>query len=152
MKRPLTAVLLLFLLFNSSSVFSQNNNTPRPKQFSNFPNIINCSEAEISRIFSSVAGQNINLSFSDNFSFSGNVTSNLVKYSNLQSVIIKSPTFDNAIFSISKITNADNSISYTGRIINLNYADGYELKKNAAGDYRLIKIETGQVIQDCRQL
>ena len=152
MKRPLTAVLLLFLLFNSFSAFSQNNNIPRPKQFGNFPNIINCSEAEISRIFSSTAGQNINLSFSDNFSFSGNVTSNVVKYSNLQSAIIKSPVFDNTIFSISRIINADNSISYTGRIINLNYADGYELKKNEAGSYRLIKIETGQVIQDCRQL
>jgi hypothetical protein len=152
MKRPLTALLLLFLLFNSSSAFSQNNNTPRPKQFSNFPNIINCSEAEISRIFSSAAGQSINLSFSDNFSFSGNITSNIVKYSNLQSAIIKSPAFDNTIFSISRIVNDDNSISYTGRIINLNYADGYELKKNAGGGYKLIKIETGQVIQDCKQL
>lgn len=151
MKRPLTAVLL-FLLFSSSSAFSQSNNTPRPKQFSNFPNIINCSESEISRIFSSAAGQNINLSFSDNFSFSGNVTSNVIKYSNLQSAIIKSPAFDNTIFSISRIINADNSISYTGRIINLNYADGYELEKNTAGGYRLIKIETGRVIQDCRQL
>lgn len=151
MKRPLTAVLL-FLLFNSSTVFSQSNNTSRPKQFSNFPNIINCSEAEISRIFSSAIGQNINLSFSENFSFSGNVTSNVTKYSNLQSAVIKSPAFDNTIFSISKIINADNSISYTGRIINLNYADGYELKKTTAGAYRLIKIETGQVIQDCKQL
>jgi hypothetical protein len=43
-------------------------------------------------------------------------------------------------------------VSYQGRIINKNYFDGYELKKNAAGNYQLIKIEKENVIQVCSQL
>ncbi len=152
MKHLAPYAMLLFLSCCSITGFSQNGNIPKPRQFSNFPDIINCSVAELSSIFNSTPGQNINLSFSGNFSFSGNVTSNVVKYSNLQTAVIKSPVFNNTIFNVSKIINADSSVSYLGRIINKNYFDGYELKRNAAGNYQLIKIETDRVIQDCRQL
>ncbi|MCC7379373.1 MAG: hypothetical protein IT255_08445, partial [Chitinophagaceae bacterium] len=84
-----------------------------------------------------------------NFNFSGIVTSNIVKYANLQSVVIKSPDFSNTIFSVSKILNDDGTVSYTGRIINQNFFDGFELKKNLAGNYQLIKIETDKVIPVC---
>ena len=152
MKHLAPYAMLLLLSFSFTTGFSQNGNVSKPKQFSNFPDIINCSEAELSSIFNSSPGQNISLSFSNNFLFSGNVTSNVVKYSNLQTAVIKSPVFNNTIFSVSKIINADNSVSYLGRIINKNYFDGYELKRNTAGNYQLIKIETDRVIQDCRQL
>ena len=152
MKHLAPYAMLLLLSFSFTTGFSQNGNVPKPKQFSNFPDIINCSEAELSSIFDSSPGQNISLSFSNNFLFSGNVTSNVVKYANLQTAVIKSPVFNNTIFSVSKIINKDNSISYLGRIINKNYFDGYELKRNAAGNYQLIKMETDRVIQDCRQL
>ncbi|HNU88299.1 MAG TPA: hypothetical protein PKJ94_08415 [Ferruginibacter sp.] len=142
------AIMLLFTLIATTG-YSQT--ASKPKQFSNFPDVINCSETQLSSIFNSTPGQNVNLAFSDNFSFSGDVVNNVVKYSNLQSAVIKSPAFHNSIFSISKITNKDNSISYVGRIVNKNYFDGYELKKNAAGNYQLIKMETDRVIQDCSQ-
>ena len=152
MKHLAPYAMLLSLSSISLTGLSQNNNTPKPKQFSNFPDIINCSEPELSNIFNVSTGQSISLSFSDNFLFAGNVTSNVVKYSNLQTAVIKSPVFNNTIFSVSKIINKDNSISYLGRIINKEYFDGYELKRNAAGNYQLVKIETDLVIQDCRQL
>ena len=142
------ACALLCTLFATTG-FSQGPGVAKPKQFDSYPRVINCSEAEISRAFATTAGQSINLSFSDNFSFSGNVTDNTVKYSNLQSVVLKSAAFNNSVFAISKRTEADNSVTYVGRIINRNYFDGYELKKNASGNYQLIKIETDQVIQDC---
>lgn len=145
------ALLLLFTAISLTG-FSQNGNTAKPKQFNNFPDIINCSETTLSNIFNSAAGQQIDLSFSDNFSFSGNVTSNVVKYSNLQTAVVRSPYFNNSIFSVSKIINADRTVSYLGRIINKNYFDGYELKKNADGNYQLIKMETDRVIQDCNHL
>ena len=152
MKHLAPYAMLLFLSFCFITGFSQNGNIPKPKQFDDFPDIINCSETELNSIFNSLPGQNISLSFSGNFLFSGNVTSNVVKYSNLQTAVIKSPVFNNTIFSVSKIINKDNSVSYLGRIINKNYFDGYELKRNTAGNYQLIKIETDRVIQDCRQL
>jgi hypothetical protein len=135
------------LIFSETQ--SQNTATPKPKIFSNFPDIINCSESELSKVFSASVDQNVTLSFSDNFLFSGAVTGNVVKYANLQSAVIKSPVFGDAIFALSKITNANGSINYIGRIINKKYFDGYELKKNELNNYQLIKIETDKVIQDC---
>jgi hypothetical protein len=151
MKLHVGFALPLLLSFISMAAFSQNNNGSKPRQFGNFPDIINCSEAELEKIFTSAAGQNISISFSDNFSFNGSVTGNVVKYDNLRTAVIRSPYFNNSIFSLSKIINKDNSVSYTGRIINKEYFDGYELKRNANGKYQLVKMETDRVIQDCRQ-
>lgn len=141
--------LSLMLSIIAMTGFSQNNPV-KPKQFNNFPGVINCTEAELSRVFNTASGQAISLSFSDNFIFSGNVKSNIVKYNNLQTAVIVSPDYSNTIFSVSKITDAGGSISYIGRIINKNYFDGFELKKNATGYYQLNKIETDRVIQDCQ--
>jgi hypothetical protein len=148
MNRYAPYALSLLLSFIVTSGFCQSNN-PKPKQFSDFPETIICSEQELSKVFTASPGQNISLSFSNNFTFAGNVTSNLAKYANLQSAVIVSPDYSNTIFSVSKITNGDGSISYIGRIINKNYFDGFELKKNASGIYQLKKVETDRVIQDC---
>ena len=152
MKHFAPCAMLLLLSLYSAIAFSQSHTSAKPKQFSNFPDVINCSEATLSSIFTAAAGQNISLPFSNSFSFQGSVTSNVVKYSNLQTAIIRSPLFNNSVFSVSRITNKDNTISYIGRIINKSYFDGYELKRNASGDYQLVKMETDRVIQDCRHL
>lgn len=151
MKRYAPYALSVLLTFIAMTGFSQNNNQ-KPKQFNNFPATINCTELELSKVFNAGPGQVINLSFSDNFTFSGSVTSNIVKYAYLQTAVIVSPDYSNTIFSVSKITLNDGSISYLGRIINKNYFDGFELKRNASGNYQLIKMETDRVIQDCNQL
>jgi hypothetical protein len=152
MKHLASYALLFCLSLISVTGFAQNSNGSKPKQFSGFPDVINCSESTLSNIFNAAAGQNVSLAFSDNFSFVGSVTSNIVKYSNLQTAVVRSPYFNNSIFSVSRITNKDNSVSYIGRIINKGYFDGYELKRNATGSYQLVKIETDKVIQDCRHL
>jgi hypothetical protein len=151
MKRLAPYALMLLTTFFATTGFSQSTGTSKPKQFDSYPSVINCTEAELAKVFTSTAGQDISLAFSNNFSFSGNVTSNMVKYANLQSAVVKSPVFNNTIFSISKLINKDNSITYVGHIINTNYFDGYELKRDAAGNYKLIKIETDKVIQVCKQ-
>ena len=150
MKNYATYALSLLLSFIAITGFSQTN--AKPKQFNNFPEKINCSEQELASIFNATPGQVISLSFSNNFIFTGNVTSNIAKYANLQSAIIVSPDYFNTVFSVSRTTNNDGSISYIGRIINKNYFDGFELKKNISGVYQLNKIETDRVIQDCSQL
>ncbi len=148
MKQLASYAMLLTLTLFTATASAQTSS--KPKQFNNFPDVIACSEATLSNIFNTAAGQNINLNFSDNFSFQGSVTSNVVKYSNLQTAVIRSPYFNNTIFSVSKIINKDNTVSYLGRMINKQFFDGYELKKNASGDYQLVKMETDRVIQDCR--
>lgn len=131
---------------------SAQSNTPKPKQFDSFPQAVTCSEQELAKIFNTTTGQTVSLAFSDNFIFKGNVTSNLVKYANLQTAVVVSPDYSNTIFSVSKITQADGSIGYIGRIINKSFFDGFELKRDALGNYKLVKMETDRVIQDCRQL
>ncbi len=150
MKRYAPYALSVLLTFIAMTGFSQA--TSKPKQFNNFPATINCSEQELSKVFNASPGQVINLSFSDNFTFIGNVTSNVVKYANLQTAVVVSPAYSNTIFSVSKITGNDGSITYLGRIINKNYFDGFELKRNISGNYQLIKMETDRVIQDCTVL
>jgi hypothetical protein len=149
MKRYAPYALSLLLSFIMTTGFCQNNNNPKPKQFNNYPEIINCNEAELSKVFTALPGQTISLSFSNNFTFAGTVTSNIAKYANLQSAVIVSPDYSNTIFSVSKVINADGSIGYVGRIINKSYFDGFELKKNTSGIYQLKKVETDRVIQDC---
>jgi len=151
MKHYAPYALSFLLSFIVLTGFSQSNNL-KPKQFSSFPDRINCSEQELARVFSASAGQVISLSFSDNFTFTGSVKSNIAKYANLQSAVIVSPDYSNTIFNVSRITNDDGTYSYVGRIINKNYFDGFELKKNTTGNYQLKKIETDRVIQDCSQL
>lgn len=148
MKHFASYALSFLLVCSVTTGFSQSNSS-KPKQFNNFPDLIDCSEQQLSGVFTATPGQHVNLAFSNNFIFSGTLTSNLVKYSNLQTAIVVSPDYANTVFAISKITGANGSISYNGRIINKNYFDGFELKKNTAGNYQLIKIETDRVIQDC---
>ena len=148
MKHLAPYALLLLVCLQSTAGFSQSGN--KPKQFSNFPDVINCTETELNKVFTASAGQNISLSFSDNFTFAGNVKSNMARFSNLQSANIQSPAFNNSLFNISRRINEDNSITYIGLIINRDYFDGYDLRKNSNGNYQLIKIETDRMIQDCK--
>jgi hypothetical protein len=141
---------LLFTLF-AATTNAQNNAGTKPTLFTNYPDKISCPDQEISKAFTIGADQNITFSFSDHFVFKGTVASTINRYSNLQIVIIRAAEFDNVIFQLSKITNADNTITYVGHIINAKYADGYELKKDANNNYQLIKFETDKVLQDCKQ-
>jgi hypothetical protein len=144
------AMLLLCILF-SATINAQNNSSEKPALFSKFSNIITCPQTELSKAFTTTTNQTIHLSFSDNFLFNGTVVSNVVKYANLQTVLIKSPAYGDAVFSLSKITRKDNSVSYTGRILNPKYADGYELKKDDLNNYQLVKIEISNILKDCSQ-
>jgi hypothetical protein len=144
----LYAMLLLFLQ-TTLTASAQNTAGSKPKLFNSYPQKIICAKTELSKVFASAAGQSISLSFSDNFLFTGVVTSNTVKYSNLQTAVVRSPVFSDAIFVLSKITDDKGNSNYVGRIINQKYFDGFELKKNASDNYELVKIETDSVIQDC---
>jgi hypothetical protein len=129
--------------------FSQTSNTAKPKIFSNFPNTINCAVTEFSNAFTAIEGQHIILTFSNNFKFSGKVISNVVKYSNLQSLTIQSDLSDKTVFHLSKQINTDKSVSYVGRIMNPTASDGYQIKTDQAGNYKFEKIDTEKVLQEC---
>ena len=152
MKHIATQALVLLLCAFTLTGFSQGQGTAKPKLFANSPDKFDCQVSDLTAVFAATEGQNVNLNFSNNFSFSGTVISNEIKYNNnLQTVLLRSSVLDNTIFSISKRIDADRSTTYVGRIINQKYFDGYELQKDVSGKYQFSKIETDRVIQPCHQ-
>lgn len=145
MKHNLKLALLCTMLFCASTTKAQN--SLALNLFDNYSNKINCPVSELDKIFNLAQGNTVSLSFSANTNFTGTIGSSVQRYQNLKSVVIKLNGLQGAIFNISKRTNQDNTITYVGRIINQNFADGYELIKDATG-YLLTKIKTDDVMQD----
>ncbi len=118
-----------------------------PHLFDAFSSNISCSTTELERIFSITEGSNVQLNLSSNFIFKGTIINSIQKFSNLKIALIKSSNFDNAAFSISRRINDDNSITYVGRILSNNYADGFQLVKQG-NIYSFNKIVADDLLQD----
>ena len=150
MKRLYVYVIAVYLITTATAGSAQGTNNPA--LFSAFPSTINCSETELARAFNMAEGQSISLSFSAGFVFPGGVISNIQQYNNLQTAVIRSPFYNNAVFNLSRITNPDQSITYTGHIVNIAYSDGFTLKKDVTGNYQLQKFETARLYANCTKL
>lgn len=149
MKTLTTIAFALLICLTSSAVFAQANDAGKKNLFAAFPSKIEISNNTLQNLFTAMPGEKISIAFDGQFRFTGMVISNELKYQNLQSVLIRSEQFDNALLQVSKITKNDKSISYVGRIIHQNALDGYEIKKDLANNYRLQKFETKSILQDC---
>jgi hypothetical protein len=103
----------------------------------------------LNSLFTAQQGQLVDIDLESNFKIKGPVTSNLIKYQRLQTVVIKLQAFNNILFSLSKRQDEDNNTVFVGHILNNSYADGYELKRNSSKQYQLIKIETEKLLQPC---
>jgi len=139
---------LLVLLLSLTTAVGYSQVQPKPKIFASQAESFEFPSTLLSDAFNYAAGQQVTLAFTSNFSFTGVVLSNEQKYSNLQTVIIRSANYDNALLQISKVFNADRSFYYSGRIINERSADGLEIRQEANG-YIFKKFETEKVLQDC---
>ena len=126
---------------------SQIQTSGRSQLFRNVSQKVPAKTSELDKAFTAKEGSIVKLQFK-NFDFEGIVTSTVKRYDNLYSVVIKSSSLDNTLFSISKRINEDNTINYVGRIINENYADGYELVQDEVNGYVLNKIKTEVLLQD----
>ena len=139
---------VMLLLTLSTAAFSQT--TSKPAIFSGKPDRLICSETTLANAFDFSEGQYINLTFSDNTIFSGKVISNIVKYSNLQTMTIQLTEYGSAVLHLSKQINADHTVNYVGRIMQNDASDGYMIEKNA-GDYSFKKINTERILELCNQ-
>ncbi len=151
MKNLATTTLIVLLSLYAFIGSAQNIQANKPSLFSNYPDIINCTSTQLNSFFDGRQGQNVKVAFADNFKLSGLVKSNLVKYSNLQTVTIALPAFNNILFSLSKRTDNREIITYVGHLFSSEFADGYELKKIDNENYRLIKINMAKILPDCNQ-
>ena len=140
------AVLCMIILF-SYTAHAQILTSNRQNHFDKYAANLPTPESELSKAFSVPEGGKVKIDFG-NFSFNGIVTSSIKRYDNLYTVIVKSPILNNTLLAISKRINDDKTITYVGRIINNNYADGYVLKKDKNGSYAMNKIKTDDLVED----
>lgn len=111
----------------------------KPKLFKDLPNRINVSLRNIDNVFDFEVGKAVDLPFALNFQFSGTVISKAEDAdANVKSIVVKSTNKPGATLALSRIINADNSITYRGRIMSFNHGDAYEIT-NENGSYAFIK-------------
>lgn len=142
------AAVLFTLLICFNNIKAQVVTERRPQLFAAFAKTINFPKTELEKIFNTPEGRTIKLSLGENVGLTGVITSSIQRYHNLQSVVVRLNNLDNTIFGISKRTNDDNSITYVGRIINTKYADAFEVKSDANGNYFINKKNTSDLIED----
>ncbi len=145
--RSFIALCVSVLLFNVP-LLAQNQDVPlnepdynKPLLFRSFPDSIPVNIASFDRAVSFSQGEDVSVNISDNvqFAFPGKVMSIASKYGNsIQSVVIKSNVYDGAGLTISKVTDSNGNVSYTGRIVSMKSGDLYELVKTESG-YFLVK-------------
>ncbi len=145
--RSFIALCVSVLLFNVP-LLAQNQNVPlnepdynKPLLFRSFPDSIPVNIASFDRAVSFSQGEDVSVNVSDNvqFVFQGKVMSIASKYGNsIQSVVIKSNVYDGAGLTISKVTDSNGNVSFTGRIVSMKSGDLYELVKTDSG-YFLVK-------------
>ncbi|MEO5650689.1 MAG: hypothetical protein ABIR03_12300 [Ginsengibacter sp.] len=140
-------VTLCILVMSSYITQAQVLSSSRPQLFRTVSERLPTATTELDKAFTAAEGASVKFKFY-NFSFSGTITSSIKRYDNLHSVIIKSPSLNNTLLSISKRINDDKTITYVARIINEGYADGYELVKSNDGSYAFNKIKTEMLIED----
>jgi len=144
-----TMLMLLVCLCTYAGATAQQPTEVKPKLFASYPSTLSISESCLQNIFSLAQDQEANIDFGNNLVFPCKVLRNELKYSNMQTVLIRSSIFDNAMLQVSRVVNRDQSITYNGRIINERAADGFQIKKTAAGTYQLQKFETDRVLEGC---
>lgn len=140
--------LMLLLCLLGAAGFAQ---VAKTKVFSQFPETVDISRSQLSKALTAEEGATVTLHFSSDLVITGTVVANVQKYDNLQSMVIKSEAFANALFHLSKVTNKDNTVIYLGRILSEDAADGYEIKSETAGIYQLKKVLLETIYQPCTQ-
>jgi hypothetical protein len=156
MKHLATTTLMVLLILAAVTGFAQehpqNRSSPaKPSLFSKFPDVINCTTGQLNSFFNSRQGDKIAVSFNSTLMLDGNVQSNISKYSNLQTVVVKLAKFNNMLFTISRIVDEDRQIVYAGHLFDPAYADGYELKNKGQGNYQFVKIDMEKMLPTCSQ-
>jgi len=151
MKQVTTGLCIGFLMLFSVNSIAQKTSSGKPFLFTNYPAVIDCTEDQLNSLFTGGNDLNVNLSLPGNLTLQGEITNRAIKYNCLQTVSVKLPAFSNILFSVTKRDDAGKNPVYTAYLLNNDYADGYQLKRNRGNTYQLIKIETAKLLPTCNQ-
>src|SRR3954468_21383909 len=98
----------------------------KPKLFGDLPERINFDPTVLSALLNTQVGQSISVTVNHGFSISGQVVSK-ANDQNSSSMVVRLTNRPGARLIFTKLTDANNSIKYIGRIISLKHADSYEI-------------------------
>ena len=146
MKKHSKILLVVMCAVFTTTAFAQQIDT-RQKLYATLPETINVDKELFTSVLEAPVGKEVSLQFSNGFIFNGTVLSNFTKYGNMHSVMVRSNENTPVVFQVTGV-QTDNGISYSGRIISSNAADGFEIK-NDNGAYSLQKFETLKVLDPC---
>ena len=116
----------------------------------NLPELIPANIADLTTLLDAPVGHTVrvNIGSDSQLILEGKVVSISSKYENtVQSVVIRSTNFPGTRLMFSKISKADGTLSYAGRILNIQNGDLYELQ-NQNGQFVLIKKKLNDFVND----
>jgi hypothetical protein len=136
----------------SAQIIKEANNqlhvASKPKLFKDAPTRIILRHTEFDKLFLYEVGQVTSLSLSSNFSLAGTVVSKAEdKKANVKSIVIRCSDKPGASFTISRIVNENNTITYRGRMISFKHSDAYEMVFEN-DSYSLIKKEASDLYEE----
>lgn len=95
----------------------------KPFLFSQLPEKIVCPAATLQNIFSATPNSIITISLSSQFKIEGTVIARVAVTPEQLSINIRCNNYQDALLNISRLTQADGSFSYIGRIVSLRHGD-----------------------------
>ncbi len=143
------SLLIALCILLSQSVFAQTSSAAKTALFASQPETIVIPENSLEQSFSVEKGEITTIQLAPGFSFTGTVISNEKKYNNLHIVIIRNEDLGSALMQVSRITNPDNSTSYTCRIMSSQASDGYSMKPTSTGNFVLEKFDSRSLLETC---
>jgi hypothetical protein len=101
----------------------------KPLLFADLPSTFNVSQPTIEKIFAGSASGNIKLNIDNSKTIEGVIVERLQRSPAVTTVNIKFPQYQQALFTLSRITSAGNPAVYTGRVVHISYGDALILKQ-----------------------
>jgi hypothetical protein len=134
------AACMLFALNSNCQQTPPLNQHPveKPSLFNQLPARITCPPAALQNIFSTSVGSNIIVAISSDMKLEGTVLAKVAVTPEQLSINIRCTNFQDALLNISRITEADGSFSYIGRIVSPRHGDVLLLWKQN-GQYSFIR-------------
>jgi hypothetical protein len=107
----------------------------KPKLFSDLPEKLTLNLTNMETLLSLSVGASVNTLMANGFPLIGTVVSKSnPKDATVKSVVIKSRTRQGAVLTFTRITAADGTISYIGRLISKDAGDAFQIVKES-GQY-----------------
>ena len=110
----------------------------KPAFFSQLPDKFSCTETALQNLFKSTINTPVNFQLNDQLPVAGTVLEKVVVTKQQTSINIRCSNYHDALLNISRITQTDGSVQFTGRLVHPAFGDVLLLTEEK-GQYYFIK-------------